>query len=71
MTEDESLVGALRRRNAGMPGEPDQQLGDLRAALALTLRLVRRDPEGRLLVPSDTEIMHEIRRLMGHPDTGS
>jgi hypothetical protein len=56
--------GALRVRNGAMPGDAGQQLGELRAALALTLRLVRRDPDGGLVVPSDTEIMAEIHRLM-------
>ena len=65
MTDDESLVGALRARNAAIPGDPEQQLGDLRAALALTLGLVGRDRDGRLLVPTDTELMAEIRRLTG------
>ncbi len=45
----------------------ERQLGDLRAALALTLRMVRGElgPEGFTLlsVPTDGEMIREVRRL--------
>lgn len=65
----ESLVGALNEVNkvAGLVGDPAQQLGDFRAALTLVLRMVatERDPTGRtvLIVPTDSEILDEVRRL--------
>jgi hypothetical protein len=64
-----SLVGALNEVNktAGLVGDPAQQLGDFRAALALALRMVvaEPDPNGRtmLIVPTDGEILGEVRRL--------
>ena len=61
-----SIVGAVTEANlrAGIDDrDPAQSLGDLRAALALALRLLRIE-DGRLVAgPSDTEIMMEVRRL--------
>jgi hypothetical protein len=61
-----SIVGAVTEANrqAGIDDrDPVQSLGDLRAALAVTLRLLRFE-DGRLVSgPSDTEIMVEVRRL--------
>ncbi|MFU8851618.1 hypothetical protein ACNAW0_11645 [Micromonospora sp. SL1-18] len=83
----ESLVGALQEVNeiaqrsglahvAGsateLAGDPEQQLGDLRAALALALDMVvvERDSADRrvLIVPTDGEILDEVRRLRGLSD---
>jgi hypothetical protein len=47
-------------------------LGDLRAALAVTLRLLREDESGMLVGPSDREVLEEIRRLQqADPGTGA
>ncbi|MFD0782923.1 hypothetical protein ACFQZ8_03130 [Micromonospora azadirachtae] len=75
-TRPESLIGALQEVNeiahrSGVAqvaaGDPAQQLGDLRAALALALEmvLVERDSADRkvLVVPTDGEIVDEVRRL--------
>ncbi|MFG3697065.1 hypothetical protein ACGF5C_03975 [Micromonospora sp. NPDC047620] len=83
----ESLIGALQEVNeiaqrsglaqvAGsateLAGDPEQQLGDLRAALALALDMVvvERDSADRrvLIVPTDGEILDEVRRLRGLSD---
>ena len=76
----ESLVGALTRVNEialrahDVPPDygPAQQLGDLRAALASHLRLVRITPgpagESFLAVPTDTEIITEVLRLRDMAD---
>ncbi|WBB68373.1 hypothetical protein [Micromonospora sp. WMMD812] len=76
----ESLVGALDEVNRiaalqgggpvdGPVGDSAQRLGDFRAALALALGMVvtERDPAGRavLVVPTDGEILDEVRRLRG------
>ena len=84
VAEPDSLIGALQEVNeiaqrsglaqvAGLAtelaGGPEQQLGDLRAALALALDMVVvvRDSAGRevLIVPADGEILDEVRRLQG------
>jgi len=61
-----SIVGAVTEANrrAGIDDrDPVQSLGDLRAALALALRLLRVE-DGRLVgAPSDTDIVLEVRRL--------
>ncbi len=77
----ESVVGALREVNeiaqrkialeiGGQPDElvggPGQQLGDFRAALALTLGMVITEGTAGctvLIVPTDGEILDEVRRL--------
>jgi ribosomal protein L7/L12 len=66
----ESLVGALREINeieAPDQGGPARELGDFRAALAVTLRMIRREPGPQgltaLSVPTDGEIVREVRRL--------
>lgn len=72
---DDSLVGALSQANgnlkdqypSGVVGGPETELGDLRAALALALHMVasHTDAAGRtrLSVPTDGEIVAEVRRL--------
>jgi hypothetical protein len=72
----ESLVGALQEINEieviihdQVPevGDPARQLGDLRAALAITLKMIKREPgpEGltMLSLPTDGEMIREIHRL--------
>ena len=61
-----SVVGAVteaNRRTGIDDHDPVQSLGDLRAALALTLRLLLVE-DGRIVgAPSDTDIVLEVRRL--------
>ncbi|MET8548936.1 hypothetical protein [Micromonospora zamorensis] len=64
-----SLVGAFEEANkiVGVVGNPAQQLGDFRAALALALGMVvaERNLDGAavLTVPTDGGILSEVRRL--------
>lgn len=68
-----SVVDAVTEANrrAGIDdSDPTQSLGDLRAALALHLRLLRFEGDRLVAGPSDTEIIREVLRLRDLANSG-